>query len=266
MNLADIVRADRKSTCVIGGGVRADFSSWGHRIRLATLLAALLAGCGDAPAAPPPPEPASHDVAYLLSWDDASITRHTDGWSTTNDVGTTITVHRGWWVSFSADLVACDPSASLWDRLVPDAFAGHSTTIGPATVSAPVVESLTAMQSTELGRVHLDANTFCQAHYLAARAPNDVKQPPTDVDMIGATLFIEGTYGPAGTPFTIRNDMAHGRLIATQVDTSFADRTVELRRDPARMFDGVDFAGATELQLAWRVLWNVVEGATVVVR
>jgi hypothetical protein len=240
-------------------------------------------GCREAP---PPPSP--HRVEYRLTWArDEGVTPGGDGsWSVTNDLGYRVRVARGWITSYSMELVECpkesreegSPFAFIYSMLLGAraAWAGHlSGTPNPAAIRPMQVESLTDPASHDVGAVVLAPQPYCQLHYLVARAGKDSPGLPTDLDMVDASLHLEGTYqardADNATPFTVHTDVAYGQLFdhtaptgaTLHVDTGREAVRVEVGRRRSRMFDHVDFARMADRQLALRVLTSLVDDVAV---
>jgi hypothetical protein len=257
----------------------------------ATTLAALfaagaLSACHGA-AASPGDTPAPHAVRYTLAWATPAAAQPVaaqpamPGWETTSDLGYRVRVTRGWLTSYSMELVECPKSAAVavplrqaaeaWSLLEAPAWAGHlSGTPNPAAIRPMQVESLTETETRDVGRVVLQPQAYCQVHYLAARAGPDAIGLPKDFDMLDTTLHVEGSYRAPGaegeTPFTIHTASAYGQLFdhladgaAVQFDSGRHDAHVIVRRDRARLFDGVDFAKMAERQQGLQALKALVD-------
>lgn len=246
-----------------------------------------LGGASGCREAPPPPSP--HRVEYRLTWGrDDGVTPGGDGsWSVTNDLGYRVRVARGWITSYSMELVECPKesrgeaspfgllAAALGARA---AWAGHlSGTPNPAAIRPMQVESLIEPVSHDVGAVTLAPQPYCQLHYLVARAGKDSPGLPADLNMVDASLHLEGTYqardADRATPFTVHSDVAYGQLFnhvapagtSLHVDSGREAVRVEVRRRRSRMFDHVDFARMADRQLALRVLTSFVDDAEVAI-
>jgi hypothetical protein len=241
-------------------------------------------GCRDRTQAP---AATAHEVRYELAWTD-NVDAVGDGWETANDLGYRIRVSRGWVTSYSVELVECPKDAmrstaerimaTAWSIIEGTAWAGHlSGTPNPAAVHPMQVESLIDSTVYEVGRVMLAPQAYCQLHYLVARAGPDAVGLPTTFDMRDATLHLEGSYRAAGTttetPFTLHSASAYGQLFdhvaggaALHFDSGQNAARVVVRRDRARMFDGVDFAHMAERQQASQILKALVDHTQIEVR
>jgi len=263
-------------------------------VRIAALVglaaaSSLLSGCAPTSGSPPPTE-----IRYELGWraqgasDAASAS---GGWQVTNDLGYRVRVERGYVVSRSMELVECPrdaraPSAALaWlaGALGPSlAHAGHSSLLpNPAAITTPLVESLTAPRQLVAGRVAVVPQAYCRAHYLVARAERDARDLPADVDMVGKSLLLEGSYlAPGATDpvaFRVATSIANGALLdlaapgappspgSRAYDGAAGVVRVTIERDRAHLFDGIGFASASEQDVARRVLGNLIAHTRVAV-
>jgi len=247
-----------------------------RRTLLALTALALVAFFSRARSAPPA---APHEIRYRLAWD-AADEQAVEGSSfvTTNDRGYRIRIARGYLTSYSMELVECPQgealsaaSEFLWSAVEGTAYAGHGAgTPNPAAVRPMQIESLTAPGLHEAGKALPPPQSYCQVHYLIARAAAEARDLPGDLDMVDASLHIEGSYTTPGSstevPFTLHTAIANGALLdhATgqapiRVDTGRAVTTVTVRRHLARAFDGIDFATVPPKTLANLVLQSLVD-------
>ena len=228
------------------------------------LAATLLGACTRS--APPAP----HAVHYVVAWARDGVVPAGDGWEVTTDLGYRVRVTRGYLTSYSMELVECPKAA--WSVLSPPpAWAGHSAgTPNPAAIRPMQVESLLATTDREIGAVTLAPQTYCQLHYLIARAGREAQGLPSDLDMVDASLHVDGTYrapaADAPTPFAIHTAIANGGLFdhtgaaaPIRVDMGQGATRVTVRRHLGSLFDGVDFATTSDSVRASRILASVVE-------
>jgi hypothetical protein len=285
------VRHRRRRRAGDGGGFRTR-----RAVACAALLAAITSGCAQAPAAPPASAARgaaadvapTHTVTYALAWAPDDVVPAADGvgFMVTNDLGYTVHVERGWLTSYGVELVEC-PRASapspvarggalLWSLVEGTAFAGHATdTPNPAAIRPMQVESLTAAHAIDVATLELAPQEYCKLHYLLARAGADARGLPSETDLVGTSLDVEGTYRAPGAtsdvPFTLRTASAYGALLEQaaddarplRVDTAHAATRVTVRRHRAHLFDGVDFARMPERAAALQVLRATAEHADV---
>jgi hypothetical protein len=247
------------------------------------LLALVAAGCRASAVAAPPAAP--HAVRYRLTWTADDVTPMPDGagWEVTSNLGYRVRVTRGWVTSYSMELVECTRSARateevLWLVTPTTAWAGHSSgTPNPAAIRPMQVESLMDGAARDAGTVTLAPQAYCKVHYLVARAGNEAPGLPAGVDMVDASLHVEGSYrAPDATTaasFTIHTGSAYGQLFehvgdppaALRVDTGASALDVEIRRRRSRLFDGVDFMRMPVKSAGLRMLQALVDGTEVAV-
>jgi hypothetical protein len=221
------------------------------------------------------------EITYYLDWTQDRISPNEDGqgWSVINDLGYQVSVERGYLVTGSVQLVPCPQpdqgGAASWliDRLLPPpAYAGHGGERDESKSSLPTVESLTEPTPVNLETVSVPRTAlYCQAHYLLAYGVDVAKNLPSEPDMIGTSLLVEGLVrasetGPA-RPFSIKTELVWGTITDLRPAAGPADHlrlttgrdpvTVTLRRDLGALFDGVDFDHMTEIEQAKAVLRSV---------
>lgn len=245
---------------------------------LALLALVCAAGCREtrdpSPAAP-------HAIRYRLAWDTADAKAADAGvFTTTTDRGYRIRITRGYLTNYSMELVECAPPVAplallgsvLSTAVEGTAYAGHASgTPNPAAVRPMQVESLTAPVALAAGRATPPAQTYCQLHYLIARAGAEARGLPSDLDMVDVSLHIEGDYTPPGVSkpllLKLHTAIANGVLLdhveapaaPLRVDTGRAATRVTIRRHLTRAFDGIDFATVAESAVAERVLQSLVD-------
>ncbi len=228
-------------------------------------------------------------MRYQLDWVQDGVARSADGagWEVTNDLGYRVHLTRGYLTSYSMELVECPKAASPtplaaierlpWPAIIGIAWAGHlSGTPNPAAIHPMQVESLTAPAARAVGSVLLQPQPYCQLHYLVARAGHDSPGLPSDLDMVDATLHVEGTYrapgSPTAAPFMLHTPAANGGLFdhtasgaALHVDTGRAAVRVTVRRHLGKIFDGVDFTKMSTRMVAGQILKSLIDHVEVTV-
>ena len=198
-------------------------------------------------------------ISYHLSWETDGAERLESGaWRIRTDLDYEVELRAGHLVSHSVQLVEC-PEESMGLRLqrilgLGVAHAGHGDAANPVEVYEPLVESL-----TELGRVHFGSRettgaTYCRIHYLVARALEAETRELPDPELVGRTLRLEGTWrrgGEGAVDFAFETGLAWGALrdIADgpeaepfQLDSRQGGARVDVERQLATVFDGLDFA------------------------
>ncbi|MCB9525805.1 MAG: hypothetical protein H6702_20880 [Myxococcales bacterium] len=255
-------------------------------LRALTVLACGLSGLVCAPPDDAPttsaPAPVAGALAYHADWRLEGVTAHADGaWSVTNDLGHVITVTRGYLTTYSVELAECSDLDGAtgqrgWLRSLLGggvAHAGHDDVPNPVAMQVAQVETLVPLSPRQLGTAAVIGRTYCRAHYLVARAPEDALDLPNDVDMVATALLLEGTWQAtpeaAPQPFAVRTSLANGRiaeLVKPGDDTAFRlDTTaqpgarVTVWRDPARLFDGVDFGAMGDRAVQRALLTNLMD-------
>jgi len=276
---------------------RPDRSRVARRRTLACF--AVLVVLGAIAVAPRPARSHGWWLGYRLAWHQDGVVRGSaePGWSVVSDLGFHVRVTRGYLVSYGMEFVECegDPAGAgprsaasragaLAALLGPSpAHAGHgSADPNPARLGTTFVESLTEAGTIDVGYVEAPAYRYCSLHYLVAGARRGAVGLPDDVDMLGASLHVEGVYrAPSGqieAPFTIRTSAANGVLGAlrgslarfgpagvVEVDGSIESARATISRDLSTMFDGVDFVALSDRQASWRVLNNLIAATEIVV-
>ncbi len=237
----------------------------------------LVSGWFACPAPAPAPTPAaSFPVRYVQAWDKAGVEPASGGgFALTNDLGYRVTIHRGWLVTFSMELVECKPPTGAWDTLrslmAPGiAYAGHPKgDLNPAAITTPLVEALhEAGPPVIAGERDPGAVRYCKLHFLVARAPRDLAAAFTEVDLNQVSLYLEGTWQRGDgepTPFVVKTSVAHGTFAEVEVETGVAGADVILTRRLAGFFDGADFATLTGRQLERHLVKAVVDATSVTV-
>jgi hypothetical protein len=227
--------------------------------------------------------PIGGQVTYIADWSTEGITRITasGGWQTVNDLGYTVRVTKGYVVSAGATMVACEHLPGAWDWLLsvlsPTVIkAGHSGDVDPAAIRLPQVESVVTLQPMTLDSLSVQEFSYCQGHYVIAAANERAVNLPADQEMVGASLFLEGTYQRAGQPattFSIKTRSPNGLLFnLTATNTSEARHlvmgqasTVTIRRNAARLFDGVNFAEMDDEARAQAILDSLLTHAQMLI-
>lgn len=245
---------------------------------LALLTLVFVAGCRQTRETQPA---AAHEIRYRLAWDALDAQAVDAGvLSTTTDRGYRIRLRRGYLTSYSMELVECPPPVAplavlgslLFSALEGTAHAGHASgTPNPAAIRPMQVESLTAPVGLAAGSAVPPPQSYCQLHYLIARAGGEARGLPGDLDMVDASLHLEGTYTAPGStsevPFAVHAAIANGvlrnRSVAPaapiRVESGRSAMQVTVRRHLTRAFDGIDFATASQASVAAAVLQSLVD-------
>ena len=174
-----------------------------------------------------------HEVEYHVSWDTSDVTFTDVGLELRNNLGYDIELRSGYLVFYSTQLVPCEdeesseltqaPSDSIpWGRWfsrilgIRTAHAGHGDEdLDPSVMAQSYVENLIVPENMELGRRTIEGTRYCQIHYLVARGGTGTVGLPEDQDMVGASLYLEGTWSfgdGEGQPFRVLSSVAYGTL------------------------------------------------------
>lgn len=134
----------------------------------------------------------------------------------TTDLGYRVELARAYVVIEQVKLIACpeEPGAAAAARrlLWPRGLAlAHGADDDPTLLGVPYVED--AMRADfdpgEIGTIRPPPGRYCQARVVIAPADDDAEALPVDIDMVGASLYLEGTYQAAGaaepTRFVLRS-------------------------------------------------------------
>jgi hypothetical protein len=119
----------------------------------------------------------------------------------TTDRGDRITLSRASLTVSSVELIPC-PTLSAWRwlrQLSPVGTAHAHSESNPRRLGTPHVISLARPDGVvlELGTLHPPAATYCRARLVLGPADADAEGEPLQVDMVGKTLLLEGTFAPA---------------------------------------------------------------------
>ncbi|MCA9541003.1 MAG: hypothetical protein KC620_19015 [Myxococcales bacterium] len=237
------------------------------------------------------PSVATATVGYRLEWDTSRVEPAEAGWSVTTDLGYRVTLTRGYLVSYQASLVPCsqveatqgalDTAAQVFFALigVSTAHAGHDDVPDPTRLAAPRIESLLRPTALDWGELVVPGTTYCQAHYVVARADDSAAPWPRDVEMSRVSAYIEGTWQQGDAEpvaFTVNSSLANGRLVdlfpeghfgetdaALTIDTAAEGALVLIRRDLGGLFDGIDFATADDRTVERTLLTTLIDGLVI---
>ncbi|MBI5515203.1 MAG: hypothetical protein HY909_15610 [Deltaproteobacteria bacterium] len=212
-------------------------------------------------------------VRWRLGWDASRITRAPDGsWSVTTDLGYRVTVTSGALVTLGLTLHHCEASTrSGWSPrrwLGPSsAWANHGKELDPSAVRELLVEDLAALAPRSLAALSVSTRAYCEGHWVLS-APPLAREAELPVGLGRVTLTLQGSWsrGAASGPIALTSTLANGDVVALQSATlapSFEgpiDAT--LTRSPGSLFDGITFESDGPAAQSWRVLENLVRGAT----
>jgi len=234
-----------------------------------------------------------HQVDYHLSWNTDGVTVSETGLELSNNLGYDIEVSTGYLVFYSTQLVPCEDDTSgeltrakdsgidwgkWWGRLIGirTAHAGHGEeNLDASVVAQSAIEDLTNPVTMEVGSRTIEGTRYCQIHYLVARGGTGTTGLPEELDMVGASLYLAGSWSlEGGVPqdFMILSSVAYGTLsnlypdsfygVADkefEVDASQNGARVEIHRNLLGLFENVNFQEMSDTQLERRILQNVIE-------
>ena len=168
------------------------------------------------------------------------------------------------------------------------AHAGHGEDYGPTAVLTSSVESLLHPELLEFGRLSVNApvdRRYCEAFYLIAAAGSTAKGLPTDVDMVGSSVYVEGYYSWVDgsgatdegieTPFTLSTSLANGTIVDLDVLTLVDESTdqidvdrnfdVHILRDLGAIFDGINFDAMDDADRANALIRALINATSIAV-
>ena len=195
----------------------------------------------------------------------------------TTDLGYDIELERGYLVIEQVQLVQCAGSGAgeaesalrlLWPRGI-----AHAHPLGgdPTLLGVPYVDSVLRADFAlgEIGTMQPPPGRYCHARIVVAPADADAVGLPDDVDMVGLSLYLEGTYVAPGSdqvvPFILESDDRRELLIPLVdfyngtptpliLDDDHRDAHLSLAELTNFWLDGVQFVGATQAEETRRAL------------
>lgn len=231
-------------------------------------------------------------LIYALTWDGDGVMFDAEGagWWVQTGLGYEVHVEQGYVVTGNLELVPCahehetlqsqamQAASPVLHAFSSVAYAGHGDQADGSQLAQPLVESLTAPTDVALAANFGVEPVYCQAHYLAAYAPEGATNLPALPEMVGRTLYIAGTWRTLDTeapvPFTIQSDLAWGTLLALESHSptgtgrewaNTIDVQVTIQRNLGQLFENVDFATMGEAEMAVAVLRSLTSSATATV-
>ncbi len=223
------------------------------------------------------------DIQYEMVWniDGVEFDEDGTGWTVTSALGYTVHVDTAYVVSYTTQLVECDDhthdDATAWlsNALIPNsAEAGHGGERDPSLMDQPVIEDFASPTDFILGQITVPTINYCQGHYLVARAYDTAQNLPEDVDMIGSSLYMAGTYilsdSTEAHEFIIDTNLANGTLVdLTYYDNpahvAIGEDTAQIQvvRELSTLFDTVDFVSMDDDARSQAVLWQLMDTARI---
>ena len=171
------------------------------------------------------------ELSYELAWEWGDARPVDGGWSVTTDAGHDVVVTGGELTTYSATVVECPHSHSIWSRVTgvfgSVAAAGHGED-GEEQVTAVVVQSLADPTTATLGSSLGHEQSYCEGHTAFGNEDG------------GTTMWIEGTAD--GVPFRIETADAWGAKAELTADFDGGDpTTIVVSRDLGALLDDVAF-------------------------
>jgi hypothetical protein len=217
------------------------------------------------------------EVRYHLTWDWGDAEPTDSGWRVITDRDYAVEVTEGYLVTYSVQLAPCTDEELGAGRPLPRLFgagrawAGHGGEEDPSAWLTGIAEPLATPQSVSLEPVTLDEGLYCNAHYLVARAESKTMGLPDAFNLVGTSLYIEGTAALDGgepKPFSIWSTLPVGELApwsdpVSGVDLSEGALDVTFTRDLGRLFDGVAFQTMSDESIEKTVLLGLIERLSV---
>ncbi len=192
------------------------------------------------------------------------------------DRGYTVVLERAYLTVGSVELFECDSAESSllelpWGPRV--AFA-HSVST-PTRLGVPQVVSLTdeGTSPLSLGSFGPPPGAYCSLTLGFEPADADAEHLPDDVELVGVTLWLEGSYRAdsdepiafsAATKRAVEGAASFSRVRLAEDERTEARLLVTLPN--AEWFSGIDFSRADEQEIADAVLDNLADAVEVISR
>ena len=218
------------------------------------------------------------EINYLLTWQDDAFYKASNTAEWTNDLGIQFWVEQAYFNSVRVELLPCEQETAVSPLyLLPQqTHAGHGdTNINPSRVAEPTIESILNPQSNPFGQTIIEADAYCEAHYLIAAATNSSQNLPATINMNGSTIYISGSYQTAAmetavSSFTINSNLAWGVILPLQDGTgnrinteSLSSLQISIERQLAPLFDGLDPSKNSEQEMGMSLLRNIANNTNI---
>ncbi|AKU91301.1 hypothetical protein [Vulgatibacter incomptus] len=190
------------------------------------------------------------------------------------NLGYRVELTRGYLATGLVELPPCQHHSAatgglgdrLLDLLVPRAFAHGDGS--PVKLAIPLVESLLAPQGSaaEIGTLEPPPGLYCAVLYTAAAADDDALGLPDDVDMVGTTLFLAGTFQAHDATEVMSFEIISSRALPATIslnpplELSASGRhsaRVTIHKDPTHWFDDLDLRSMSPNDFAEAVVSNI---------
>ena len=228
----------------------------------------------------------SGDLVYTLDWDRTGVVFGEGSWSASNELGFEFEIDQAYAVTYSLELVPCDPVPDL-DAGIGDmaswllewlgsrrAHAGHSgSPFNPTRLGQSMVESVHEARAYVSPVMSSQDVAYCQFHYLVARAHGGTQRLPDAYDLMGQSAAFAGRWrrGPgAWSDFEWRTNLPWGEVISLdRVDVPGAEfesnamTRVRLQRPLRGLLKSLDPESMSPTVLANIMVKQLVQGTEV---
>lgn len=229
----------------------------------------LIAACS--PGRVPDGEPSGHveevsvsSVRWVLDWDESGTEEaHPSGWTVESNLGYTVTLEEGWLLTSVVSLVPCDADdTGTHTEGLELAADAHAPFDDPSMLELTAIESLSRPVPVAMPQQTFAATRYCRSFWLIARGDQGTATSNT-------SMFLTGhwTRGNQAQPFTVNTDFTSSMLggISGHEATPLQPSVV-LTRQLRTLFDDVNFEAANDYSVAWTILENLTNQATVTLR
>jgi hypothetical protein len=249
------------------------------KTRLHIVAIALIAACADSGQRTVAASGSDARLRWELIWATDETTTSDARRTIVNDLDYTVVLEEAWVVSYSAQLLPCSETAaapvSELRRLargaiaaiapVRPAWAGHGDSSDTTTAPGTAENLVSADEIVQPDRAVAEVE-YCRAHYLVARADTEVANVSSD-ELSRNSLVLHGTWNAADGAsgrVDVVSSLASGVYLDLPVPIDVdGPWTVTVSRDLGRLFDGIDFAAASENDIERAVLTSLVDHASV---
>jgi len=168
-------------------------------------------------------------LIYTLDWDRESVLFQGAQWSVVNELGFEFEIQQAYTTTYSLELVPCDPVTAsdgglgdLVERVLQwigprRAYAGHGgAPFNPTRLGQSMVEAVHMAEEVVSPSMTAQPTSYCQFHYLVARAHGGTQQMPEVIDMLGQSALVRGRWRRGEDPwmdFDWRSQLPWGEMI-----------------------------------------------------
>jgi hypothetical protein len=183
-----------------------------------------------------------------------------------SDRGVAVSIERGYLTVGSVELEGCETSRPSFDLSLGPSIAFAHSMSSPTRLGSPHVLSLAGDEAEvmPIGSLGPPPGEYCALRVSLEPADADANHLPSDVDLVGVTLWLEGTYrdsSGAEKPFSVATSQALEESLSFEklqlADDAEQEATLRVSAPSAHWFDGIDFATTGDEEIADLVLANV---------